>query len=192
MTLLNLLNDELSWHDREKWDSATHFMEQLFSSHGNDMGYIVKKAHTIKRAIDEMDCFIQQNTSGVCPDCKDVCCINIHGYYDHQDLIYIYSLGLKPPDYKEGVKDTDPCQFLNKLGCTVERSIRPFRCNWYFCKALFEYMENGDAKPYRNFINKFHEIIDLRKDMLDEFFNLLNWKLFYIPYPLQNRRMGIV
>jgi hypothetical protein len=34
-------------------------------------------------------------------------------------------------------------------------------------------MENGDAKPYRNFINKFHEIIDLRKDMLDEFFRVL-------------------
>lgn len=173
MTLLNLLNYELSWHDMEKWDKAIRLLKIFSSAHHKELTHVKDLARIIKFRIDEIDSFIQQNTSIICPNCKNVCCINRHGYYDYEDIIYIHALGLTPPTYKEGIRDTAPCQFLSEYGCTIQRSIRPFRCNWYFCNALLKHIEQGPARPYRLFIKQLDEIVDLRKEMLDEFFRIL-------------------
>ncbi len=171
--LLQLLNYELSWHDREKWDRAVRLMERFFEENRGDLAPVREKARIVKFGIDAVDAFIQINTAVVCPYCEKVCCINKHGYYDFEDLIYIFSLGAKPPLYKEGVLDTDSCQFISEQGCTIERSVRPFRCNWHFCNALLNHIEEGPAKPYREFVKRFEEVMDLRSEMLADFFKIL-------------------
>lgn len=123
-------------------------------------------AHQLKTAIDRVSPFIQQITSEVCPSCQKVCCIDRHGHYSDQDLIYVRALGTELPSFKEGMIDTDPCQFLRDSGCSLERAVRPFRCNWYFCDALLEYMRQGPSKPYRQFIERFQKIVELREAML--------------------------
>lgn len=128
-----------------------------------------KLAKQLRLAIDEVNPFIQQITSAVCPMCEKVCCIDRHGHYDDEDLIYIRALGVALPSYKEGVADTDPCQFLSVSGCTLERSVRPFRCNWYFCSALLEYMDGIPSRPHREFIRRFRDIVELRKSLLEEY-----------------------
>ena len=173
MMLLNLLNYDLSWHDREKWNAAICLMGRFFEEHREDLAPVKDKARIVKYGIEEVDMFLQRNTAVVCPYCESVCCINKHGYYDYEDLIYIFSLGAGPPRYKEGVLDTDPCQFISGRGCTIERSVRPFRCNWHFCNALLKHIEEGPAKPYRAFVKRFEEVMDLRSDMLAEFFKIL-------------------
>jgi len=130
---------------------------------------LFNNAMEFKKAIETIDVFIQTHTAEVCPHCRNVCCINRHCYYDYEDLIYIRALGLEPPACKEEVLDTDCCQFLSAAGCTIERSLRPFRCNWYFCGALLKHMEDGAAKPYRQFIREFQKIIELKKTMVDTF-----------------------
>ncbi len=127
-------------------------------------------ARQLKLALDACSPYIQQMTSEVCPACEKVCCINRHGYYDDNDLIYVRALGLETPYYREGINDTDPCQFLSPYGCTRERSVRPFRCNWYFCNALIEHMEEGPARPYREFISGLQRVVELRDKMLKEFY----------------------
>ncbi len=173
MELLNLLSYELSWHDRENWDKTIRLLKKFSEERNGELAHVKDTARIIKYRIDEIDAFIQQNTAAVCPGCENVCCVNKHGFYDYEDLICVYALGLTPPSYKEGVSDANLCQFLSDFGCAIERSIRPFRCNWYFCDALLKHIENGPAKPYRTFIKKLDEIVDLRKDMLDEFFRIL-------------------
>ncbi len=126
-------------------------------------------AHQLRAAINRVSPFIQQITSAVCPSCEKVCYIDRHGHYNDQDLIYIRILGIELPSYKEDVIDTDPCQFLSGTGCTLEKSVRPFRYNWYFCSALLEYMQQGPQKPYREFIKRFQGIVELRWAMLSHF-----------------------
>lgn len=137
--------------------------------HRGELAHVAHHAHIIKQEIDKVSDFIQLNTSVVCPACKKVCCINKHGYYDHEDLIYVSALGLERPVYGEGIQDTAPCQFLSGHGCRKARSERPFRCNWYFCDALLAHMEQGPAKPYREFIISFQGIIETRLKMMDGF-----------------------
>lgn len=173
MGLINLLNSRLSWHDREKWDEAVHLIEELFIDRPGDMAPVMEKAVHAKAMIDGIDPFMQQSTAEVCPHCEKVCCMNRHGYYDYEDVIYIYALGMKPPAYKKDIHDTDPCQFMSEHGCTLERSLRPNRCNWYFCNPLISHMENGHAKSYREFIDSYNDAIDKRKEMLEEFFRTL-------------------
>ncbi len=77
-------------------------MDVLFSTYKKDLIQVSEKAGKVRRKIGIIDSFIQKNTSNVCPYCKSVCCINKHGYYDYQDIIYIYAIGLNPPVYKRG------------------------------------------------------------------------------------------
>jgi hypothetical protein len=167
--LLKQLNHTLSWHDREIWDGVNTFLDQFFTEQRDELTGVVSYARTLSARMAEVSSFIQQNTSVVCPGCEKVCCVNRHGYYDHPDLIYIHALGLRHPEYREGMADMDPCQFLSVSGCTLKRSVRPFRCNWYFCAVLLAHMENGPAKPYREFVNRFQEIIGVRRRMLELF-----------------------
>lgn len=125
-------------------------------------------AYIIREKIEVIDPFIQEGTAKVCPACNERCCINRHGYYDNLDVLYIRLLGIEPPLYEEGLVDTDPCQFLSEHGCSKPRWFRPFRCNWYFCVALLDYMEKGPARPYREFIKTFNEILDLRCELLNK------------------------
>lgn len=173
MGLINLLNSGLSWHDKEKWDKAVHLTEKFFIDNPGDMAFVTEKALNARGLIDGIDPFMQQSTSEVCPQCEKVCCMNRHGYYDYEDIIYIYALGLKPPAYKKNITDTAPCQFISGLGCTIERSLRPNRCNWFFCNDLIEHMENGPAKSYREFLDSYNDAIYNRKKMLDRFFRIL-------------------
>lgn len=174
MELLNLLNDKLTRHNRKDWDRAVELLERFFRERVCDLVPVMEGAQAVREKIGEMDAFIQTNTAEICPQCLNICCINTHGYYDYQDLIYIYALGLRGPVYREGIKDTDPCQFIAGTGCTIARPLRPFRCNWYFCNPLLAHIENGPARPYREFIALFHDVIALRKEMLDEFFRVLS------------------
>lgn len=166
---MSQLNDTPLWHDRERWYAATSFLERMFNNYGSELSEVTEYANELGKRIDAVSPFIQDNTASVCPLCPKVCCINVHGYYDHNDLTYIYALGLRPLRYKEGLNDTGPCQFLSRDGCGLERPVRPFRCNWYFCRRLTQQMEDGPARPYRQFVNRFQEVVDLRRLMLDEF-----------------------
>ncbi len=147
-------------------------IENIFKNNKDALRNVIKKADKIRQLIHKINYFIQQNTSEVCPYCEKVCCINYHAYHDFEDIIYLYAIGLNIPQYTEGIKDTDPCQFLSENGCKIERAERPFRCNWYFCEPLLRHMEEGPAKPYREFINIFHEIIEIRREMLNDFFSV--------------------
>ncbi len=135
---------------------------------------LFSNAMLLKNALETLDVFMKSHTAEVCPHCCNVCCINRHSYYDYEDLIYIQALGLNPPAHKENVRDTDCCQFLSAAGCTIERSLRPFRCNWYFCGALLKSMQDGAAKPYRQFIKEFQEVIELKKTVVDTFLSTID------------------
>ena len=175
------LNDTPIWHDRARWHASTSLLERMFRSYGNELSAVVECADELWKKIGAVSPFIQDATASVCPACQKVCCISVHGYYDYNDLIYIYALGLRPPRYEEGMNRTDPCQFLSPDGCGLERSARPFRCNWYFCRSLILHMEDGPARPYRQFVNRLQEVIDLRRLMLDEFFRRVD---LIVPVPL--------
>jgi hypothetical protein len=138
-----------------------------------DSAKLFSNAMLLKDAIETIAVFMQSHTAKVCPHCCNVCCINRHSYYDYEDLIYIQALGLKPPARKENICDTDCCQFLSAAGCTIERALRPFRCNWYFCSPLLKSMEDGAAKPYRQFIKEFQKVIELKKTVVGTFLSTI-------------------
>ncbi len=168
------MNDTAVWHDRERWNAVTSLLGRIFTAYEGELVAVTEYAHELAGRIDSVNSFIQDNTASVCPSCPQVCCINRHGFYDRNDLIYICALGVTPHEYGDGLKDTDPCRFLFRDGCGLKRSVRPFRCNWYFCRRLTDHMEEGPPRPYRHFVNRFQEIVDLRRLMLDEFFRRLN------------------
>ncbi len=173
MLLHNLLNNKSLLQYEGCRDYLNKQLEDFFILNKKELSEVIKKAHLVKEKIDTIDTFIQKCTEITCPNCKDVCCINKHGQHDLNDLIFIYSLGLKPPNYKIRINDHEPCQFLSPQGCRVDRYLRPFRCIWYFCNALLESAETMPSKKYREFICLFHEIINIRREFIYEFSCLL-------------------
>jgi len=121
----------------------------------------------IKDAFDSVSLYIQRHTSAVCPSCHSVCCINRHGDYDKEDIVFINALGLHDAGYAPDRKDTDPCRFLGKSGCSLPRYKRPFRCTWYFCESLLDSMQKDKAKEYRAFVSAFQRLQNMRQKLLE-------------------------
>ena len=150
---------------------AIYHLKEIFRKHSQELQNVKDIAEKIKDGIERISPFIQQNTETVCPACKEVCCIRKHGYYNYEDLVYLHALGLRLPEYKFGGEDSDPCRFLSKSGCSLERPFRPSGCNWYFCDPLLGQIEK---KPYyQEFDNRLSEIADMWLKMMEEFFRVI-------------------
>jgi hypothetical protein len=155
------------YQDPVQYNQIARHIEEVFNTEGHKLQKVCELAQKIKKGIEKINPFVQQGTDAVCPGCTNVCCVNKHGYYNYEDLVYICALGLKIPDYDFEKKDSTPCQFLSERGCVMDRSVRPSGCNWYFCESLFEFME---SKPdYGKFDNELRDVAELWLELMDEF-----------------------
>lgn len=158
---------ESVYHDQAMYNQVNNFIEESFRKQGHKLQRVKELAQRVKEGIERISPFIQQSTEAVCPNCEDVCCLSKHGHYNYEDLIYIYALGLKPPEHDFTRKDSDPCQFLSEKGCILERSVRPSGCNWYFCGSLFDHIEK--RPEYQEFDDDLRDVADLWMELTGEF-----------------------
>ncbi len=49
MEFLDLLNDNLSWHNRKRWESTIQLMDVLFSTYKKDLIQVSEKAGKVRR-----------------------------------------------------------------------------------------------------------------------------------------------
>jgi hypothetical protein len=160
-------SEEYTCRDPLTYNQMILFFEKTFSVHKDALNKVNNLANKIREGIQRMNPFIQQANQSVCPRCKDVCCISKHSYYTHEDFIYLFALGLKPPHIIFGRKDTEPCQYLRENGCSIERLRRPSHCNWYFCDSLLDYMEPQPS--YRDFDETLRDVAELWIEMMEEY-----------------------
>jgi hypothetical protein len=153
--------------DQDVYHKTNLFLGDFLNSNRDNLQKVRLLAERVKEGIEKINFFVQQATAGVCPECKDVCCISKHGYYNYEDLVYLHVLGLKPPAPDFGRDDSDPCQFLTAGGCSLERPLRPSGCNWYFCEALFDVIETMPG--YQQFDDDLKVIAELWMEMMEEF-----------------------
>ncbi|MFZ5906933.1 MAG: hypothetical protein ACOYVJ_05935 [Nitrospirota bacterium] len=167
-------HDIFLMQNKDRWDSHTYeranqAFGEVFHLHAERMVKVIQLAQGVYRRFSEISPFIEKVTNEVCPSCNDICCIARHGFYNCEDLIYMYALGLVPPPPDFARKETDPCQFLSSGGCTLHRAIRPSGCNWYFCEALFDSMEI--LPGYHVFDETLGGVAELWMNMVSEFMN---------------------
>ena len=131
-------------------------------------GAIKISASILKSSFIEIEPFIDRYTTDICPHCEKVCCIDRHGSYEAEDIAFLRALGQSPPDMKQKPSDTEPCRYLGAKGCSLPRWLRPFRCTWYFCLPLLEYIYSEDSKRYRDFVIRLRGLLEARKSFLKE------------------------
>ncbi len=162
----------------------SRLIEQVFGRCGGELAYVRDHAQTFSRLIEKVDPFIQKSTEEVCPSCRQVCCINKHSYHTYFDVIYLLALGEKIPYHKAGIGDLEPCQFLSPQGCRLKRFLRPYRCTWYFCTPLLEYVRNTPVRRYREFISCLEQISGEREVLLTTFIGIAREAHFDVDIPL--------
>jgi len=144
-----------------------HLLEETFLSPDRRLKEVIGLAQRIKLLFEKISPFIQQTSGIICPHCTNVCCISKHGFHNYEDLVYLFALGLRPPLVDFGRNDYDPCPFLTEKGCSMERSVRPSGCNWYFCDPLLEVIEK--RQDYHDFDDLMRDLADLWMKMIDDF-----------------------
>ncbi len=149
------------------------YAKTILRSKTHNLKRIKKCAGELFQFMTMADSFIQKHTEAVCAVCTTVCCINRHAYYEHEDIIYLLSLGLEVPVFESSGADSDPCRFMGSQGCTISRSFRPYRCTWFFCTPLLARMQNDSAVAYRQFIRSLEKMTRKREDMLIAFIDLI-------------------
>lgn len=158
-------------------------IDHVFSS-GVALDHLRGHAVDFALLIREADPFIQRSTGAVCPQCRQVCCINRHSRYTPFDSLYLRALGEKKPARKAGIADSEPCQFLSLRGCRLERFLRPYRCTWYFCTPLLEYVGHTPARQYRGFISLLEQISLKRELLVKEFISVAKKGSLTVDIPL--------
>ncbi len=149
-------------------------VEELFEKCGAELEKVREIAKGVSAAIENSGSFIERHTSVICPGCLKVCCINRHAYHELADIICICALGERPPVYKQETADTEPCQFLGERGCSIRRTLRPHRCNWYFCDGLLGHIQTVSAREYRRFIADLRDINQKREALVSAFAEVAN------------------
>lgn len=119
----------------------------------------------LKEIFEIISPYIERHTSLVCPTCEDVCCIDKHGHYDNDDLIFLKALAVEAYQEDDVRKETEPCRFLTSKGCSLERWRRPFRCTSFFCDPLIKSLQADDPKLYRAFVDYFNHLISIRQKL---------------------------
>ena len=148
-------------------------IEAIFHRHKEKLGRVTDLSLQFKAGMQEIDAFIQQNTSMACSKCHKKCCVNRHACYACEDLVYIYALGLKTQEYR-GRDESGPCYFLSEGGCRLERAIRPSGCNWFFCDALSTRMEKAPGSAYADFDDSLQELCSIWMELTGEFLAQFN------------------
>lgn len=120
----------------------------------------------LKAAFEAVSPLIERYTSALCPSCENVCCIDRHGTYEEEDLMFMRAFGEEPPGVRPRDADTEPCRFLTLRGCLLPRWKRPFRCTWYFCPALLEFMPVGNPRQYRELVSALQILLSLRQGVV--------------------------
>jgi hypothetical protein len=165
--MFTISSEEPFYLSKNSYYQTLYSIKEIFDSGHIKIHRIKRLAQKIKDGIENINPFIQRSTEIICPHCINICCINKHGYYNYEDLIYIIALGLEPPEYDFTRDNSAPCQFLSEKGCIMKRSVRPSGCNWYFCENLLEYMEQ--SPEYSKFDIELRNIAELWLEMIDEF-----------------------
>jgi hypothetical protein len=124
-------------------------------------------AHELKDSFDAVSPFIEKHTLVVCPECETVCCIDKHGRYERNDLVFLRALEVEIAHNPSDRKETAPCRFLGDTGCCLERWMRPYRCTFFFCDPLLKSLENDNAKLYRAFMQYFQYLVSTRQKLLE-------------------------
>lgn len=154
----------------ESLRSCQKDIDDVFRYHKDRLVKVRDLAADIFKEMQNLSMFIQQHTAVVCPECSSVCCVNRHSYHTFNDIVYIYAIGGKIPLHTPRLDDFAPCQFLGETGCTMPRSLRPYRCNWYFCSPLLDHIiEHNSNRHYRFFINLLQRITGKRQKMMEEY-----------------------
>ena len=143
-------------------------VEQALSA-SPDRAVLEALARETADAVEAISAGIERHTSVVCPECRDVCCVNRHCYHEYADIVYLCSLGERPASYREGAGDGEPCQFLGAKGCRLRRSLRPHRCTWFFCTPLLDHVRESSSRDYRALIAALGEINRNRCALLHAF-----------------------
>ena len=141
----------------------------VFDLHPREVEGVRSLALEVKTGIDTIDPFIQEITAEVCPTCKSSNCINANGRFEWCDLIFLSAMGIELPHFRDGLGDEDPCQFLAEKGCFLPRTIRPYRCNWWYCDPLLEAFNRWRPRKQRMFISLMQNITQTRFRMCNQF-----------------------
>ena len=149
---------------------TTKEIQRLISTQGTAFANTRQSAAEARKLIETISPDIERHTAAVCITCTSVCCINRHARYDLSDSIFLSSFGLAVPEYDSGTEETAPCRFLGNCGCTLHRSLRPYRCTWFFCAPLLDHIvEQNDPSAYRAFMRTLQAITETRTRMIRDF-----------------------
>jgi hypothetical protein len=151
-------------------EMTTKGIQQLIATHGTVFAGTRQSAAEARKLIETISPDIEQHTAAICITCTGVCCINRHARYDLSDTIFLSALGLTVPEYASGIEETAPCRLLGNCGCTLHRSLRPYRCTWFFCAPLLDHIvEQYDPAAYRQFMKTLQAITETRTRMIRDF-----------------------
>ncbi|WP_139796424.1 hypothetical protein [Desulfacinum hydrothermale] len=124
-------------------------------------------ARSIRRAVEELDPWMEALCADTCPDCRDPCCTAGGIFYNLADMLYLLALEQAPPPGQTRTRTGEPCRYLGPGGCALARIQRPYVCVWFLCEPQAQRLSEEPGRVQRRVVELYLRIRRHRLALLE-------------------------
>ncbi|SHF41687.1 hypothetical protein SAMN02745206_01939 [Desulfacinum infernum DSM 9756] len=124
-------------------------------------------ASAVRRAVEELDPWMDAACADTCPACQDPCCTAGGIFYNLADMLYLFSLEEALPLGQTRTRSGQSCRYLGPRGCRLPRIYRPYVCVWFLCEPQARRLSGESARFQRRVAELYRRIRHHRLALLD-------------------------
>jgi hypothetical protein len=121
----------------------------------------------IRRAVEELDPWMDAACAETCPTCRDPCCTAGGIFYNLADMLYLLGLDEAFPLGQTRTRPDAPCRYLGPGGCRLPRIYRPYVCVWFLCEPQARRLTDEPARFQRRVAELYRRIRSHRLALLE-------------------------
>ena len=161
------------WPDPASWAEANSTLSLLCRIHDDSLAKARQQARRIGAALETLDPLLDSLCVPTCPACGDPCCARAKVWLDFRDLLFLHLAGGPIPLHQLRRNLSEPCRFLGKAGCALDRLSRPWVCTWYLCPDQANLLRRMPVERQIEFTQAVKEIKEGRQRMEEEFLGVV-------------------
>jgi hypothetical protein len=123
------------WGTKELWSEANSTLHYIIENHYKELQKARDIAERLHAEYQLLFPAIENLSTTTCPKCKNPCCLHAKPYFDFRDLIYLHLSNEQIPEMQTIADSSDQCRYITHVGCSLNRSQRPWICTWYICPS---------------------------------------------------------
>ena len=169
-----MFSADILWLEPSIWREVQAALDHHMQLYSVQNSVFVSLAGSIADNLQALDQIMDELCAATCLCCPEPCCLHADVRYDFRDLLFLHCRQEALPLHQPRLHPGRSCSFLDQMGCALPRTLRPFLCTWYLCPWQLKVIQKASSQDIVRVEQKVQRIQQQRKDLEDEFINIVH------------------